>query len=132
MLNPFPELLVYSFFAPTIIRVAAALAFFYLATLHYKRREEIGRTHFVVVGAHGWVVWVMIVFEAAVGLALLLGYYVQIAALLGALAALKSLIWKRRYPQAFPLSNVASFLLLVICLSLLLSGAGALAYDLPL
>ena len=53
-------------------------------------------------------------------------------ALLGALIALKSSVWGHRYPRYFVLSRVTSLLLLVVCISLLLSGAGALAFDLPL
>lgn len=132
MLNPFPSLLIYSFFAPTLLRVAAALIFAWIAYAQYKRRGELGRIHFPVVGSGAWIVWVSIVVTALVALGLLLGYSTQWAALVGALIGMKGTVWAKRYPRFFPLCRFEYFLLMVVCLSLLLSGAGALAFDLPL
>jgi uncharacterized membrane protein YphA (DoxX/SURF4 family) len=133
MLNPFPQLLSLSFFAPTLLRITVACVFFYIAYVHAQRREEIGKTHFVIVGAMGtWVAWVMAVLEAAVGVGLFFGYWTQIAALVGLLLCLKGFVWTKKYPRVFFLCRIEYILLFVICLSLLITGAGAFAFDLPL
>lgn len=132
MLNTFPGLLTYGFFAPTLLRVVVGLIFFYIAWHTYARRVEIAEVSLPVVGRAAWAVWFAVIVELLIGLALLVGYYTQIAAIVGALAALKFLLLKRQIGGYAPLSKIASFLLLAICLSLMVSGAGALAMDLPL
>jgi hypothetical protein len=118
MLNPLPELLTLKFFAPALLRAAAALAFFYIAYRHYRA------------AATSTLEWLMLVFWALAALMLLAGYYTQIAAL-AALAGLVAQVWLGGRSQQ-PLPRSAMFLLIVICLSLLITGAGALAFDLPL
>lgn len=132
MLNTFPDLLTYSFFAPTLLRIAAALMFFYLARVHYQRKEEIGRTHFIIVGRRSWLAWKAIIPEVVVGLMLLFGYYTQIAAIIGLVIAFKQLAFAKRYPIFAPLTRPGYLLLCAVCLSLLLTGAGAIAFDLRL
>ncbi|HEY5383078.1 MAG TPA: hypothetical protein VIJ88_00800 [Candidatus Paceibacterota bacterium] len=133
MLNPLPQLLTFSFFAPTLLRITVACVFFYIAYIHTQRRKEIGATRFILVGAMGvWASWVLVVLEAGVALGLFLGYYTQIAALLGLLLCIKSFVWAKKYPRVFFLCRIEYILLFVICLSLLLTGAGAFAFDLPL
>ncbi len=132
MLNPFPELLVYQLLAPTMLRIAVALVFAYLAYRHYQNRDKIAKTRFPVVGQGTWIVWVAIVVEAVTALALFFGYNTQYAAIVGILMALKQIVWRGKFPNFFWLARSAAFLLLVICISLLLMGAGAFAFDLPL
>jgi uncharacterized membrane protein YphA (DoxX/SURF4 family) len=79
-----------------------------------------------------WIIWLAVIVEAAVAAGLFFGYYTQIAALVGALTALKQIVWRGKYPSFFWLTRSAAFLLLIICLSLLLTGAGAFAFDIPL
>ncbi len=132
MINTFPQLLVFGFFAPTVLRLVAAGVLLYAAHYHFTHREHIARTRFPIVGAGAWIVWVALTAEALVGLGLLFGYYTQIAALVGVIIALKQLVWGGRYPSFFFFPRSTSILLLIIMLSLLLTGAGAVALDLPL
>ena len=132
MLNPFPDLLTYGIFAPTLLRVAAALVLGYAAHVQWHRRKELAAVRFSFVGSGAWIVWVLILLGALSALGLLLGYYTQWAALVGGLLALKSTVWSHYYPRVFPLSRITSLLLLIVCLSLLLSGAGKLAFDVAL
>lgn len=132
MLNTFPQLLTYSFFGPTLLRVAAAVVFAYLAYRHWERRNEIAHVSFPIVGRGMWIVWLAVIIEALVAGALLFGYYTQIAALIGAIGAAKQWIWRGKYPAYFWLTRSASFLLFIICLSLLLTGAGKIAFDVHL
>lgn len=132
MLNPFPDLLIYSFFAPTLLRVLIGAVFLWSAYVQYQRRHELARVRFPVVGSGSWIISFSVLVHAAIGAGLILGYYTQIAALLGALGALKGLVWAKKYPRVFPLCRIDYFFILAVCLSLLISGAGAFAFDLPL
>ncbi len=132
MLNTFPQLLVLGFFAPTLLRIAAACVFAMLAYKHWHNVEHIAQTRFPLVGSGAWIPWVAVIVEGIVALCLLLGYHTQISAIVGLLAALKYAFWAGKYPSYFVLSRTAALLLAVVCLSLMLSGAGALAFDLPL
>lgn len=131
MLNPFPALLL-PFLAPLVLRLAAAAVFGYILVMQWSSRETIAQTRFPVIGGGMWVVWVTVALECAVALSLIFGYYTQWGAILGALFALKYAVWGRRYPGVFPISRMAALLLLAVCLSLILSGAGAFGQDLPL
>lgn len=128
----FPQLFYLSFFIPALLRVAVAIIFFLIAWHTYTRRDELAEVQLPVVGKAAWAAWFAVVVEAAIGLCLLLGYYTQLAAAVGALAALKFFILKRRIGGYAPISRTASFLLLIICLTLIISGAGAFALDVPL
>lgn len=132
MLTPFPDLLVLGFFAPTLLRVAVALVFFYGAWAQYSRFAELSELPLPLVGRSSTLIWLSIAAHALIGLMLFTGYYTQIAALLGILGSIKGLVWAGRYPRLFPLCRVDYVFVLVICLSLMVSGAGALAYDLHL
>lgn len=129
MLNPFPDLLALGFVAPTLLRLAVAVALFYLAYKQYARRQEIAALR-PSVGAS--LTWGAIVFNTLAGLMLVVGYYTQVAALLVVLGEAYGLWANKRYPSVVILPNSAVILLIVIALSLLLSGAGAFAQDLPL
>jgi uncharacterized membrane protein YphA (DoxX/SURF4 family) len=132
MLSLFPQILFLAPLGLTLLRVAAGLTLLWLAYFHGARRHELAAIRFPVVGSGAWIVWMAIIFETVIGIALIVGIYTQLAALLGAVAAIKFLIWRKRYPQFFTLTRDTSALLLVICLCLLVSGAGAFAFDLPL
>lgn len=122
----------YGFFAPTALRVAAACVFAYLAYRHFKHKKEIARTRFPFVGEGGWIAWALVLVEGIVALGLLLGYHTQVNALIGIVVMAKHLFWSKKYPSVFMLSTSTVLLLIVILVSLVVSGAGALAFDLPL
>lgn len=132
MLNPFPDLLIFGFFAPTILRIAVAALFAYLAYSAWSRREKIAHTSLPLLGKQAWVGPFSTLVYGVLAVMLFVGYYTQIAALIGALASIKGIVFDHRYPEVFPLSRSTFVLLAVICLTLMLSGAGAFAYDLPL
>ena len=132
MLNPFPDLLVYGHFAPTLIRVLVAMVFLYGAYAQFSRLRELSEMRFPIIGHGAWIVWVSIAAHVLVGLMFFAGYYTQIAALLGAVVGIKGIILAKRYARLFPLCRLDYAFILVMCLSLLLSGAGGFAYDLPL
>lgn len=131
MLSLFPQLLFLTPLAITVLRVSAGLVFLSLAWGHYSDRARLGETSYLVVGKGTWIPIFSAFVELAVAVALIVGAYTQLAAIVGALIAFKQLIWRRRYPQFFSLQTPAAFLLMVICLALIVTGAGALAFDLP-
>jgi len=116
MLNPFPQLLIFGFFAPTIIRITLAVVFFYTA-YGFTKQEKPN--------------WFHVAGHCIIGLLLLVGLYTQIAAGVGALGTLGALVWWDRLPHGRH-SRTEAVLLFVMLVSLLLTGAGALAFDLPL
>jgi uncharacterized membrane protein YphA (DoxX/SURF4 family) len=129
MLNPFPDLFTYTTFAPMLLRIAVALIFAYVAWVQWRRRRELAQTPFPFVGAGAWMVWVFIIVELIAAVGLFLGFSTQWVAILGALIALKTTVWGRRYPRYFVLTRITALLVLVVCLSLLLTGAGQHALD---
>ncbi|MCC7500842.1 hypothetical protein IT396_03555 [Candidatus Nomurabacteria bacterium] len=132
MLNPFPDLLTYSFFAPTLLRFAAACAFAYGAYFLWQNQKQIGQKRFPIIGHAPWLGGAAAVAHGILAAALAFGYHTQISALAGALGALKGIFFAEQYREVFPFSKSTYFLLLFVLLSLLLTGAGALAKDLPL
>ena len=132
MLSLFPQLLFLAPFSTTLLRVSAGIVILLVAWIHVSKREELSHIDFFVIGRGPWIPIVAAILEFAIAAALIAGIYAQLAALLGALAALKSLIWKSRFGGFFPLPQSTSALLFVICLSLVFSGAGIFAFDLPL
>ena len=137
MLNPFPHLLLtggsYAFFIPTLLRITASLTFVYVLGYFWNEKAKLMGLRVPIVGAlREWMFWVSMILGAVVAACLFVGYETQIAAILGMLMVLKHM-WAHRFMgQYLPLSRIACVLLFVICLSLLFSGAGAVALDLPL
>ena len=70
--------------------------------------------------------------EIAVGTLLIVGFATQIAALLAAIMMGKALFFRSSYPEILRESRSFYLLALAVALSLLLMGAGALAFDIPL
>ena len=134
MLNPFPELLAYGIIAPMIIRVAVCAAFFYLAVQHFRTRNESTELLSPMVGSLSSVAGpALALTECMVGLLLVVGAWTQVAALIAIAICIKSFLFKMGRQTLFPLPRSTYVLLLVMSISLLLSGAGGpFGFDLPL
>lgn len=111
MLNVFPELLFLAPLAALVIRAAVAVAFA-LATWNRFRTGA-----FILGGI-----------EALTAAALAFGFYTQIAAIVGFFLVLGWLF--RRDLSPYPFSTIV--LLGVMCATLLVTGSGPFAFDLPL
>jgi uncharacterized membrane protein YphA (DoxX/SURF4 family) len=134
MLNPFPELLAYSLFAPFILRLAAGFIFINLG--HLKLASERSRWVLSFEGLRLkpalFFVKTVALLEFGGGILLVLGFYTQIAALILAIITFGELYIEYK-EETLLKRNLAFYLLLfVISFSLLLSGAGKPAIDLPL
>ncbi len=108
MLNPFPQLLVFGFYAPTLLRLVAAGVFFYLGVSHFKYKKEVA--HEISILPHAVAVWgtgIFIVVEFAIAVLLFLGLWTQIAALIGLIICLKIFLIKKGLRHLSPLSHLS-------------------------
>ena len=133
MLNIFPSFLDYAIFAPFILRVVLGLVF----VVHGYPKLFGGFTQtvgfFDSIGIKPAKFWVFVVgaVEFFGGIALILGFATQIAAALIAINMLVA-IWKVKFKMGFMNGYEFDLVLLIVALSLVLTGAGAYAIDLPL
>ena len=133
MLNVFPQLLVFNFFAPALLRIVAAGTFFYLAFFHFSNRKAVTQELSLFPhAAANTMAGIFALVECAVAVLLLLGLWTQIAALIGFIICLKIVFIRKGLHHISPLSHLSYLLLATICLSLLCTGAGAIAFDIPL
>ncbi len=114
MLSLFPQLLFLTPFAALAIRLALAVFFALAAWQHMAHRDALTRTLSAV--------------EVAVAVALFVGAWTQPAALIGLIAmAAGLLVPKMRH---YPMSTI--ILMCVMLATLVVTGPGKFAFDLPL
>ena len=134
MLNPFPELLDFGILAPTIIRVAIAVFFISFGWNKLTKEREHKATFFESIGLRPAGVYVTLlgIFQLIAGAFLIVGLFTQVIAIICATISLVSYIIKKRHPEMlFTPASVYS-LLFIMALSLVFTGAGLPAIDLPL
>lgn len=132
MLNPFPELLMLSTLAPLILRVALGVFFVYLGISLWKKRKEVTTLLTPLFGkSAGGMPGLLLCVHGALGVLLIIGLYTQIAALIAFGISIK-LLFVGKFQTLSPFGQATYLLLAAIALSLLLSGAGAFAFDIPL
>ena len=133
MLNLFPALLDYSNFAPLILRVVLGLVF--VAHGYPKLFTGSSQTAgwFDSVGIKPGKFWAFVVgaVEFFGGIALVLGFATQLAALLIAINMVVAMA-KVKFKMGFVNGYELDLILLAAALSLTLTGACAFAIDLPL
>jgi uncharacterized membrane protein YphA (DoxX/SURF4 family) len=134
MLNPFPDLLTYSLLAPFILRLVAGLVFIDLGILAFKNEKKrwLISLSALKIPKPKTALRVLGGIEAIGGLMLIFGFYTQIAALVLALLVFCESYVEYKDPGILKRNLVFYVMLLAMVLSLLLSGAGAFAIDLPL
>ncbi|MFA7309892.1 MAG: hypothetical protein WC050_03205 [Candidatus Paceibacterota bacterium] len=114
MLSLFPQILFLAPFSALLIRIALAVLFAAAAWRHASHDAALTRSWGVV--------------EAIIAAALFVGAWTQAFALLGGVLILVGMY----FPRVHIHNRTVASLALVLCLSLLVTGAGALAFDLPL
>jgi len=132
MLSLFPQILFLSPLSATLLRVCAGLVFAYLAYFHFANRRAASEELSKLIGGASVIMPVYCVIELVVALSLVLGAWTQASALVGFIIAVKMLLIRHSLKELKPLSQLSYALLAVICLSLVFTGAGAFAFDLPL
>ena len=114
MLSLFPQLLFLSPFAAFHIRLALMCIFAYSAYVRIPHAQTLIKVFGVI--------------DGLIAIALLVGFYTQLAALLGLICTAAWLMRSDWNP--YPKSTAA--LAFIMCLSILVLGAGPFAFDLPL
>jgi len=134
MLNIFPSFLTYGFFAPTLLRLVVGFSILYIGYRQAKNRKAIIAEIQQRLGWHfdQTLIFIAALLVFALGVALVLGWHTQIAAIIAILFCLKQMAFAKSYKTAVPLCRLDYFYLIVILLTLLVTGAGAFAFDLPL
>ena len=121
-LSLFPSLLTWQELSPLLIRVVLAVTLAYFGYEKIKGRGTSSGSNTLIYGA----------VEILIAVFLFVGLYTQLAALLNAIILVIKLGFKIR-DKKFLSDGVNYYvLLLIMCLSLLVTGAGFLAFDLPL
>jgi len=111
-LSVFPSLLTFQLLAPTVLRVAAALYILFVAKMKSKH-------------------WSAIIF-AVLGVLLFIGLYTQVAALAAIIVLSIDLNRnKKKYGVNLEQKIIFAFVIVILA-SLLFTGPGFLAFDLPL
>src|SRR3989344_5815999 len=134
MLNPFPDLLTFSLLAPLILRVVIGFIFVDLGFLKFKSEKERWLSSFEALGIKPADLFVPLyaVVQIVGGLMLILGFWTQVAALIFVLSTGVELYTEWKMREVLKRDLVFYLLLFTISLSLLLTGAGAYAIDIPL
>ena len=134
MLNAFPVLLDYSLFAPFILRIVAGMIFIDLGLVTFKteRQRWIASLTALRIPKPQMALKILGLIEIIGGIMLVLGFYTQVAALILAILTWSEAYIEYKDPAILKRSLVFYSMLLAITLSLLLTGAGAFAIDLPL
>lgn len=132
MLNIFPQLLSFILIVPLIIRVTLALFLFALIVSLIKNRNQISLyLRFKIIPEY-LSLGLLIVTATVLGIMITVGVYTQIIAIILTILFIKMLIisWWRNFIFVYPPSTL--ILLTVMSVTLIISGAGKLAVDLPL
>ncbi len=134
MLNPFPELLTYSLLAPFILRVTLGFILVNLGYLKFKSEKSRWEIIFEMlhVKEKSLATKILASVEIVGGIALIAGFYTQIAALVFVILFGIEFFIEKREATLMKRDIVFYTVMFVIALSLLFSGAGFFAFDLPL
>ena len=114
-LSVFPQLLTFGLIAPLLLRLVAGVLFLWFGVKKYK---------------DGQVVYAVI--KILTGIFLVIGLYTQIASIIGIVLVSIEYHKQKKLGSLTKERTIISILVKVILLSLLFTGPGFLAFDLPL
>ncbi len=134
MLSIFPALLTYKLIAPLILRLTLGSIFVNFGWTKLGRQKAGKIVFFEKINLKPGIfyVWLIAIVEIIAGLLLIAGLFTQIAALVSGIILLIAIFLKRKQPLSFESSLCLLIVCLVIALSLMFTGPGFLAFDLPL
>ena len=124
----------YSQLAPFILRIVVGIIFLELGYLKLGKEKSAWNMFFQTIHFKPSYLFVTLLatIEIAAGAFLVTGYLTQLAALVMAIILFAEAYVELRDGALLKRDIVFYTLLLVICVSLILTGAGAFAFDLPL
>jgi len=134
MLNTFGDLLTFGLVAPFLLRVIIGLIFIgfgYIKAYGIKKDSVIEipgckKENLKIIFG------IIALVETIAGILLIIGLYTQISAIIIALLSLGAIILKYKHRSAIKNSFLFYILVFTIAISLIFSGAGFWAFDLPL
>ena len=134
MLNPFPELLTYILLSPFLLRVVLGFTFVNLGARKLRAEKARWKMSFETLRIRPPLFWTVLLgfIEIFGGLMFVAGFFTQIAALVFSLISLLDLYIEYQAPPILKRSFTFYLFLFTISLSLIFSGAGLFAFDLPL
>lgn len=134
MLNFFPDLLAFGLFAPVFLRLTVGALFIHLAyyTLFTKRTAYVEFFKEKKFPLASIIPWKIGVGEFLVGCLLVIGLFTQIVAIVAIYISLVLMFVQKFKDDIIPYSSTLFFVIIMISLSFLFSGAGFFAMDLPL
>jgi uncharacterized membrane protein YphA (DoxX/SURF4 family) len=129
----FPQILFLGpMFAPFILRIGVAIAFALTAHTFYQHRAELASMPYPIIGKPGiGLAWFAAVATAILALFLATGFETQATAIIGCAGAIKCWFFAKQQPTLFSAGRLTYFLIALVCLSLIITGAGAFAFDKP-
>jgi len=132
--NIFPELFTFTIIAPLILRVVAGFIFLNLGSLKLGKEKAGWISSLNILGLRpaGFFNGLLGVIEILGGLMLIAGAYTQLAALILAVVSISELLIEYKEESILKRDFVFYLLLTTICISLLLTGAGFYAVDVPI
>lgn len=133
MFNPFPELFFLQPVAPLIIRVVIGIFLIYIGYLTaFVRREDLQKKfHIEKYPLPNFIPWKLGIAEILVGIFLVIGLYTQIVAIVAAYIFLNLAVLDNPKTGIIGYPKGTYLLSALIVLTLVLSGAGSMAFDLP-
>ncbi len=133
MLSLIPQILWLAPFTATILRIGVGISFIYAGYFLIVRRNDLTKIRLPILGSPAsWMLWISGVITIFDGLAILVGYGTQAAAIIGIIIVIKHMSLSKQYESLRPLPRSTYALLFLMCLALLISGAGPLGLDFPL
>jgi len=135
MLTLFPQLLDYSFFGPTVLRVATGLWLFILAyQVGFGSKKEVKEllSYFPIFKPQSILIGIATVSPVILAGFIFVGLYTQITAILMILVCLKMLTLRYIYGLKFGFDQSVYLVLIAMQIAILIMGPGALSIDLPL
>ena len=134
MLNAFPSLLTFSLLAPLILRVVLGLIFINLGYIELTSEKKRWAAFFETVHLKPATIFVILMglFEIVGGFFLIAGFMTQVTALVFSIITFGEFYAEYREETLLKRDVIFYLLIFAISLSLLLSGAGIFAIDLPL
>ena len=134
MLNTFPNLLNFSLLAPLILRVVLGLIFINLGYIELTSEKKRWAAFFETVHLKPATIFVILMglFEIVGGFFLIAGFMTQVTALVFSIMTFGEFYAEYREETLLKRDVIFYLLIFAISLSLLLSGAGIFAIDLPL
>ena len=132
--NLFPDLFSYSLIAPFILRVVVGFIFLNLGYLKFSKEKKgwINSLHILGVRPAEFFTILLGLIEVIGGLLLLAGAYTQLSALVLGVICISELLVEYKEESILKRDFVFYLLLTAICASLILTGAGLFAIDIPL